>query len=136
MKLEGKRALIARTLGIGKDRVGFNKERMSEAKEAITKQDIRDLVASGAIFIRETKGRKTIQPNRSRRRQGRVRRPDGDTKRQYIIITRKLRAYVAELKKQEKLSREEVALLRREIRARRFRSKAHLKERLTLLKEQ
>lgn len=135
MKLEGKRALIARTLGVGKDRVGFNLERMPEVKEAITKQDIRDLFASGAIFVREIKGRKTQVKSGGRRRQGKIKQPAVNHKRQYMIITRKLRAYVAELKKHETITPEQALKFRREIRARKFRSKAHLKEHLALLRE-
>jgi ribosomal protein L19E len=45
-------------------------------------------------------------------------------------MTRKLRGYLSELKKQEKLSNEKWLDLRKKIRARVFRSKAHLRERL------
>ncbi len=134
MKLEGKRALIARTLKVGKDRVGFNTERVNEVKEAITKQDMRELFASGAIFLRPRQGRKTLVRSTSRRRQGKVRQPAINKKREYMIITRKLRAYVAELKKHGTLNPAEILVLRKEIRARKFRSKAHLKERIALIK--
>lgn len=135
MKLEGKRALIARTLGVGKGRVGFNREHLGDMKEAITKQDIREMFASGAIFIRDLKGRKTIVKSKGRRRHGKIKNPARNRKREYMVITRKLRAYVGELKKQGILSLEQSLMLRREIRARKFRNKAHLKERLTLFKE-
>lgn len=135
MKLENKRSLIARTLCVGKDRVGFNRERLGEVKEAITKQDIRDLAASGAIFVREIKGRKTKIRGGVRRRAGRVRQPSVDRKREYVIITRKLRAYLGELRKQGSINKDQFDLLRRELRAKKFRSKAHLKERITLLRK-
>ena len=44
MKLEGKKDLVARTLGVGKGRIVFNVQRLEEIKQAITKQDIKDLV--------------------------------------------------------------------------------------------
>jgi ribosomal protein L19E len=49
-------------------------------------------------------------------------------KQQYVTLTRKLRGYVSELKKQGKISGEETEDLRKKIRNRIFRSKAHLKE--------
>ena len=43
MNLQKKKELAARTLTIGKDRIMFNTSRLDEIKEAITKQDIKDL---------------------------------------------------------------------------------------------
>lgn len=134
MKLEGKKALASRALGVGKKRIGFNNERVNEVKEAITKQDMRDLFSSGAIFVHEIKGRK-MKVERGRRRAGRIRNPVKDGKKEYMIITRKLRGYIGELKKQGTVSVEESKLLRREIRARKFRSKAHLKEHMALVRK-
>ena len=59
MKLD-KKQLVARTFNVGIDRIVFNKERLAEIKEAITKQDIRDLTKDGAITIREIKGRRKV----------------------------------------------------------------------------
>jgi len=128
MKLERKKALVARTLGIGKNRVYFNQQRASELKEAITKQDIKDLLASGAILIREKKGRKKIVKRNIRRRAGSIKKKPKKTKREYIIITRKLRAYLKSLKTKGQISREDFLQLRREIRARSFKSLSHMKE--------
>ncbi|MGV8142546.1 MAG: 50S ribosomal protein L19e [Candidatus Pacearchaeota archaeon] len=133
MDLTKKRELAARTLGIGVGRVMFNIQRIDEIKEAISKQDIRDLVADKAIFIRDIKGRKA-NTARKRRRAGSIRMKPNNRKREYIIITRKSRAYVAELRKQGKLTNEEFLKLRREIRSKQFKNKAHLKERITLMK--
>ncbi len=128
MKLERKKALVARTLGIGKGRVHFNPQRVSELKEAITKQDIKDLLASGVISIREIKGRKKIVKRKIRRRAGSIKKRPKKTKRGYIIITRKLRAYLKSLKTKGQIPQEDFLQLRREIRARSFKSLAHMKE--------
>ncbi len=128
MKLENKKALVSRTMGVGKHRVKFNNARLTELKEAITKQDIKDLIASGVIIIKEVKGRKKIQKRKSRRRAGSIRKKPKRTKRQYIIITRKLRAYLKSLKIKGKISQEEFIKLRKEIRARDYNSLAELKE--------
>ena len=60
MNLGKKKQLAARTLGVGKSRVHFVNENLNEIKEAITKQDIRDLVSSGAIKVKEVKGRRKV----------------------------------------------------------------------------
>ena len=134
MKLENKKQLAAHTLGVGKGRVVFNTQRLEEIKEAITKQDIRDLFASGAIFLREIKGRRAVVRRKIRRKSGSIRKPARNKKREYIIITRKLRAYIYELLKLKRLTKEQYIKLRKEIRARIFKSKAQLKERLTQFK--
>ena len=58
MKLNKKKELAVKILGVGKSRIIFEKSRLEEIKDAITRQDIRDLAASGAIKIRLVKGRK------------------------------------------------------------------------------
>jgi len=50
MNLGKKKLLAARTLKVGKARIFFVDSRKSEIKEAITKQDIRDLKQDGAII--------------------------------------------------------------------------------------
>ncbi|MEK6928883.1 MAG: 50S ribosomal protein L19e [Nanoarchaeota archaeon] len=130
MKLEKKKHLAAKTLGVGKNRIVFNVERLAEIKEAITKQDIRDLFLSKAIFIKEKKGRKSKQKRRTRRRAGSIRKKIKRRKREYIILTRKLRSYLAELRKKENIQEKKYFELRKEIKAGFFKDKHHLKERL------
>lgn len=128
MKLEKKKALAAKTLGVGKDRIVFNAHRLNEIKESITKQDIRDLYANGAIMLKPIKGRRTNNEKGKRRRAGSVRMRVKNGKRTYVVLTRKLRAYVRELEGHGKLTREQHKTIRKEIRASKFRSKSHLKE--------
>jgi len=133
MKLEKKKQLAARTLGVGANKIVFNTQRLAEIKEAITKQDIRDLYNDKAILIKEIKGRKKIVKRKTRRRAGSIRLKIKPGKRAYMILTRKLRAYLAELRKHEKLTNEHYQKLRKEIKASNFKSKSHLKERMTHL---
>ena len=128
MKLEKKKSLVARTLGVGKGRIKFNEGRLSEFKEAITKQDIKDLLEAGAISIKEKKGRRKIEKRKSRRRAGSIRKKPKRSKREYIIITRKLRAYLKSLKGKGKISAEDFKETRKQIRARSFKSLSHMKE--------
>jgi len=128
MKLDNKKYFVARTMNVGMSRIVFNKERLNEIKEAITKQDIRDLVRDGAIFIKPINGRAKVERRTSRRRAGSIRKKVKNGKREYMTMTRKLRAYLGELRKQEAITRDQWVTLRKRVRARHFRSKAHMKE--------
>lgn len=130
MNLQKKVGLSIRTLGVGRSRIIFNKERLNEIKEAITKQDIRDLVRDGAIIITNISGRKAIQKRKTRRRQGSIRKKVANSKTEYMIITRKLRRYLAHLKKTGNITNEKYRKLRTEIRTRAFKSLSSMKERI------
>ncbi|MBX4211847.1 hypothetical protein KW787_00115 [Candidatus Pacearchaeota archaeon] len=130
MNLQKKKALTARTMNVGESRVTFNIGRLDEIKEAITKQDIRDLIASKAITIRPIKGRRAVVKRKSRRGLGKVRRRPGARKQEYVKLTRKLRGYLAQAKAKGKLPLDKYYILRKEIRARAFRDLAHMKERM------
>lgn len=134
MNLEKKRNLAARALGVGVNRIRFNKERLADVKEAITKQDIRDLVKNGALSIREVRGRSAERTERPRRRAGSVRIHVDKSKRTYVLFIRKMRAYLAELRKQETINSKQFIVLRKELKGRHINSKTHLKERIAQLK--
>jgi len=126
--------LAAKTLKVGKDRIIFAKERLTEIKEAISKQDIKDLHAEGAILIKEVKGRKTNVSRKNKRGPGKIKKKVKMRKERYMIITRKLRAYVKELFIAKKISKEDVVEIRKKIRNHEFKSKANLKTYLGGLK--
>lgn len=128
MNLKKKKILAAKALGVGKHRIIFNTERLSEIKEALTKQDIRDLYSQGAILIKPIKGRRKIVKRKNRRRGGSKRHTKKRGKKEYVILTRKLRNYLKELRRQNKITPELYFRLRKEIRASLFKSKAHMKE--------
>lgn len=130
MQLGNKRELASKVLGVGKERILFAESHLSEIKEAITRQDIRDLVNSGAIQIREIKGRRKIVKRKHRRRTGKVKLKVNKSKQDYIIITRKLRKFAKHLLKTGKINNENYKDIRRKIRARSFKSKRHLNETL------
>jgi ribosomal protein L19E len=79
-------------------------------------------------MVREVKGRKTNPGKKKRRSVGNVRKKVNVRKKQYVIMTRKLRRHLAELKKQGKIEPAEVKSLRKKIRNRIFKSKSHLKD--------
>ena len=135
MNLKNKKALAVRALGVGKGRIAFVESRLDEIKEAITKQDIKDLQKEGIIIVKEIKGRKKNVGKKKKRGPGKIKKKLNTRKQDYVIMTRKLRRYVAELKKRGELSREEIIEIRKRIRNKKFRSKAHLKEYIGGLRE-
>ena len=134
MNLSKKKALAARTLNVGKARILFNVQRLGEIKEAITKQDIRDLHKEGIILIKEVKGRRKIVRRNTRKRMGCRKKRILNKKHQYVTLTRKFRRYLSYLKNKKAISKEHFLQLRREIRARMFQTLAQLKERIKEVK--
>jgi len=128
MNLSKKKSLAAKTLRVGKDRIVFVKSRLEDIKEAITKQDIKDLQKEGAIFVKKIKGKKKNLKRKNKRSTGNIRKKVNQRKKKYVIMTRKLRKYVKELKNQGKLSREEVQSIRKKIRNKHYKSLGNLKE--------
>jgi large subunit ribosomal protein L19e len=136
MNLRKKRELAARTFKVGKSRILFINSRLAEIKEAITKQDIRDLVISGAIQIKKVKGRRAIERSTSKIGNGKLRLKTNKRKGEYMKLTRKLRKHVAEMKNNKNLNKNQVQEIREKIRNRHFKSKSHLNEYLGGLKHE
>ena len=134
MNLAKKKELASKVLKVGKNRIQFNTDNFPEIKEAITKQDIRDLYSQGIIIIKPVKGRKKIVKRKTKRGPGKIKKKINNRKQTYVKITRKLRNYLRDLRKLDKISSEEYWELRKKIRMRAFRSKAHLKETITAKK--
>ena len=130
MQLSKKKDLAAKVLKVGKNRIMFVEANLPEIKEAITRMDILDLHKSGAIKIREVSGRKKIVKRKNRRRTGKIKKTVNTRKAEYVIITRKLRAFTRGLVRTGKLDKEANRRIRKEIRARKYKSKRHLKESL------
>lgn len=130
MNLTKKKVLAAKVLKVGKNRIIFVDGHLAEIKEAITRMDMLDLHKSGAILIREVKGRKKIVGRKNRRRVGKVKGNVNTRKAEYVIITRKLRAFVRGLVRTGAIDKERNREIRKQIRARKFKSKRHLKESL------
>ncbi len=128
MNLNKKKELAKRTFSVGEGRIVFVESRINDIKEAITKQDMRDLRRDKAIIIKEKKGRKKAIRKKRRRSIGNIRKKVKTRKKDYVILTRKLRKYVSEMKNKEKISKEEVDDIRKKIRNKIFRSKSQLKE--------
>jgi len=128
MQLARKKELAAKVLKVGKNRIVFVEGHLSEIKEAISRMDILDLHKSGAIQIKEVKGRKKIEKRKNRGRVGKIKKKVNTRKAEYVIVTRKLRAFVRGLVRTGAIDKDRNREIRKEIRARKFKSKRHLKE--------
>lgn len=125
MNLRKKKKLAKRMLKVGEDRIVFLESRLDEIKDAITKQDILDLKKSGAIIVKEKKGRRTKQGKHNRNRSvGNTRKKIKQRKRTYMKMTRKMRSYI----KSEKLEGEAKKDLSKKIKNREFRTREHMRE--------
>ena len=128
MNLSKNKRLAARTFKVGKGRIVFVNARLNEIKEAITKKDIRDLYETGAILVKEIHGRRKKIKVKKLRSRGNVRKTIRNRKRNYVILTRKLRKHLKGLKEQGKISKENFKEARKKIRNKEFKSKSNLKE--------
>ncbi|MFB6246744.1 MAG: 50S ribosomal protein L19e [Candidatus Pacearchaeota archaeon] len=127
MKLGRKKSLAARALDVGHQRIKFVGPRKDEIKEAITKQDIKDLVSSGAIVVKERSGRKKIEKRKNPRGPGKIKKKINTRKQDYVKKTRKFRNYIKKLKDAEKITSGEYKEIRKKIRNKEFRDKSQLK---------
>ncbi len=127
MNLVKRKELAAKVLKVGKNRIVFVKESLPEIKEAITRMDIIDLHKNGAIRIKEVSGRKKIVRRKHRRRTGKIKGNVNNRKAEYVIITRKLRKFLRGMVRAGKVDKERNREIRKEIRARGFKSKRQLK---------
>ncbi|MEK6871295.1 MAG: 50S ribosomal protein L19e [Nanoarchaeota archaeon] len=128
MNLGKKKILAAKTLGVGKNRILFVHDALNEIKEAITKQDIKSLHEEGAIQIRPIRGRKKVKQRKRKVGWGKIKMNVRHRKRDYIILTRKLRAAVGFAKNAGTISKEMYYDIRKKIKNRHFKSGGHLKE--------
>ena len=128
MNLAKKKSLAAKTLKVGKGRLQFKQENLSEIKEAITRQDIKQLNQEGIISIKPVKGRKKNVTRKHRRGPGKIKMKVNKRKQEYVKVTRKLRAYAMSLRDRGVLDRELYKKIRNKIRMREFKSKAGMKD--------
>jgi len=134
MKLNKKKELVARAMGIGKARIMFNVNRLNEIKDSLTHQDIMVLIKDGAIKIRDIKGRRKIVNKKRRRGQGKIKKRIKE-KNRYGKLARKLRKYLGQLKRKGITSSSERASLRKDIRSKKFKNIMQLKARIKGVKK-
>lgn len=130
MNLRSKKQLAARTFNVGMGRILFAESRLDEIKDAITKQDIKDLKEQGAIKIKPIKGTKKIVKRKNQRGPGKIRKKLKKRKEKYVTLTRKLRNYLNFQIKEGLLNKEDAKILRNKIKNKDFKTQSQLKEHL------
>ena len=115
MKLENKKELVSRALGVGKNRIVFNQSNLAEIKEAITRQDIKTLYQENIIKIKLVKGRRKVRRRKTKRGYGKIKMKIKNRKQEYVKITRKLREYIIGLRNIGAINRELYYELRKKI---------------------
>ncbi len=142
MNLDKQKKLSSKVFGVGKKRITFDSDKLSEIKEAITRSDIRALgvlkavkkkqkssvsrVRARKLLKQKRKGRKTGSGSREGKRTARL----GD-KRAWINKIRIQRAFAKELRDKKLISVPTYRSIYRKIKGGYFRSKGHVKTYLT-----
>jgi len=126
MNLKSKKQMIGRMYGVGMKRIAIRSP--NDVKEAITRRDIEDMVANGVIEIKAEKGMRSTKKNRARRGFGSTKKKVVDRKRDYIMLTRKLRKFLNGAREKSIVNKEKYEKLRSKIKARAFKSLGYLKE--------
>ncbi len=135
MNVRSQKKLAAKILKVGLSRVKVSQEK--EVEEAITREDIRRLIAKGFITKTGKEGTRKVEARyrREQKRKGR-RKKEGSRKgakyarkpkkRQWVERIRPLRKMLRELKEAGKLSRNDYRKLYSLVKGGSFRSKQHL----------
>ena len=127
MSLLTQKRLAAEILGVGKGKAIFDKFRLDEISQAITRADIIELIKDKAIKKKMLK-----KQGRSRKKNknnaGSVRFRIHNRKGRYVMKIRKLRRYINEIRDKKIISKDEYYLLRKISRTGGFKTRRHMKE--------
>ncbi|MFB6174877.1 MAG: 50S ribosomal protein L19e [Candidatus Nanohalobium sp.] len=116
--LKSQKRMAAEVMNIGKNRVWIDPEQMERVEEAITRQDIRNLVESGAIQKQKQKGtskgrsRKNKKQKQKGRQKGQGSREGRKTarkssKQQWMEKIRAIRKRLKEMRDNEEITQEQ-----------------------------
>ena len=133
-----KRELVGRILGVGTNRIRFEPDRLEDVADSITRDNIRSLVNSGAIWTVQPKGtsrgraieRRSIWKvhgkgpgSKKGKKTARV-----GKKEVYVIKVRSMRYHLKVLKERKDISTEVYWQLYKKVNGGQVRSLAHLRE--------
>lgn len=136
-----KRELVARILGVGANRVRFEPDRLEDVADSITRENIRSLVNSGAIWtvqrVGTSRGRAIEKRSvwkvhgkgpgsKKGKRTARV-----GKKEVYVIKVRSMRYHLKVLKERKDITNEIYWQLYKKVNGGQVRSLAHLRELVT-----
>lgn len=138
MELEFQRRLAAEILGVGETRVWIDPDRQDDVAEAITRDDIRSLIKSGAIRKRPqatpSRGRaRVLARKKSRGQRAGIgsRKGRANARRQldkmWVKKVRKMRAYLRSLRDNNEIDRKTYRSLYLKVKGNAFPSLSSLK---------
>ena len=138
MNLKNQKRIAAQLLKVGKSKVRFNQERLSEIKEAITKSDLRSLIKKSVISantvshqskvrariikIQKSKGRRKGHGSRKGTRKARM-----PKKLAWMLKVRSQRNYIKDIREKTMISPKTFRSIYLKIKGNQFRSKRHVK---------
>jgi len=142
MNVSNQRAISARLLRVGQNKVWFDKTKLQEIKEAITKADIRRLIKRRIIQARPEQGtsraraRVRLTQRRKGRQKGEGTRKGKRTarlarKRTWMLSVRAQRGLVQEIRSRDLIDVKTYRQLRSKIKGGYFRNRRHIKLYLT-----
>ena len=149
MNLRHQKKIASELLGVGKKRVKLDSTKLSEIKEAITKSDLRSLIASKIIQTKPLKGHSRGRANKIRKQKSKGKRKGPGSrkgrrtarlsrKKSWMTRVRTQRRFIKNLKEKNLLTRKDYRGIYLRIKNNRFRSikliKIYLKEN-NLIKE-
>jgi large subunit ribosomal protein L19e len=133
-----KRELAARVLNVGVNRVRFEPDRLEDITDSITRENIRSLVKSGAIWTVQPKGSSRGRAIKKRSvwkvhgkgpgsKKGKKTARVGK-KRVYVVKTRSMRYHLKVIKERKDISNDTYWYLYKRVNGGQVRSLAHLRE--------
>lgn len=136
-----KKRVAADILKVGVNRVRFDTEQLDRIEDAVTRDDLRRLIHSGAIWAEQSKGisrgRKDLLKKKKRLR-GRgpgskkgARTTRTPRKERWMAQVRVLRGYLKHLKKRGELPPDQLKLLYKKVKGGEIRSMRRMKELIT-----
>lgn len=139
MNLKNQRRMAADLMKVGQNRVKFNPERMEEVSEALTREDVRYLISSGAITKKPVKGnsRGRIKARQKQKKKGKQRgqgsrkgsvktRVGG--KRAWITKIRAIRDELRKIREENEIEDGQYRALYLKAKGNLFHSRRHLRE--------
>jgi large subunit ribosomal protein L19e len=138
VNIKKKRELVARILGVGSNRVRFEPDRLEDVGDSITRENIRSLVNSGAIWTVQRKGtsrgrsvdKKSVWKihgkgpgSKKGRRTARV-----GKKAVYVVRVRSMRYHLKVLKERKDINNDVYWNLYKKVNGGQVRSLAHLRD--------
>jgi large subunit ribosomal protein L19e len=138
VNIKKKRELVARILGVGSNRVRFEPDRLEDVADSITRENIRSLVNSGAIWTVQRKGtsrgrsvdKKSVWKihgkgpgSKKGKRTARV-----GKKEVYVVRVRSMRYHLRVLKERKDINNDVYWNLYKKVNGGQVRSLAHLRD--------